>query len=235
MDYQEKYNTLKEKIVDNFDYWLDSYIAIDISEAGEVDYLISDIDEYYFCISLEEELKFIIDALIDTSERELLIKFVGLKRALNRLLLANPHYNEEDFYNDDSESTKSISPFIKLHPNIKNKEKTLNTLYQELKSGEYIDCTKMEFFSIFEMSNSQKKVVWLRRQIDLLGLINCLEIKKIISYDNLTKAKLAFTYFKAKNKDFPLRSLEVTSTKTLSNDDKYKGIIDIVSKLIESN
>ncbi len=237
MDLERKYKRLKDNIEDNFGYWLDNYIANDISEAGEVDYLITEIDEYYFCLQLEQELKWCIDDLINSDNKELLIKFVGLKRILNKKMINNKYYNDEDIneiYGIVNENI-TIHNYIKLNSTIEKIENVTELLHKELLKTGFIECTFKEFNLLFNDSKNHNKILWLGRQIDLLGLIFQLEKKSILSKDNLTKSKIAFRYFKSKKGIFNKRSLEVKSSDVVEEEYKYQLIIDIIDKLVESN
>lgn len=235
MELDKKYKKLKEKIVDNFDYWLDNYIAIDISEAGKVDYIINEIDEYYFCLELEQELKFIIDELIYSSNKELLIKYVNLKRILNNKIINNKYYKQEDLNNIyDIENKDDVAQYyIRLKSNIKNINKIKKALYNYLINERYIECPLKEFQELFVPSNKNKQIIWLGRQIDLLGLIYLLEKKNIVSLNNFTKAKFALTYFKSTKGQYKLRSLEVKSSEIITEEYKYQGITEFINKIIE--
>jgi hypothetical protein len=236
MDFEKKYKTLKKKIKTDFNYWLDNYIMIDISEAGQVDYLITDIDEYYFCQELESELTFCINNLIEKNKRELLIKFTELKRINNKRIISNSFYNEDDIneiYGITNSSSKTIHPFICLHSRIKDSESLLRKLYDNLIQKGFLECNEGTFTSLFKKTESITKVVWYGRLIDILGLINYFKINKIISGDNLSNPKIAFNYFKTPSEDFKLRSLEVKNSYINQSDNisKYQLIIDIIEKL----
>ena len=235
MDYQREHDILRNKVVDNFEQSLDEYIATDISEAGEVDYLITEIDEYYFCVTLEQELKFLIDDLINTSEKELLIKFTGLKRILNERLISNKYFNDDDFYNENLESTTSILSYIKLHPNIHNSKSLLQSLFDSLTKDEYINCSKNDFIKLFNESNNRDKVVWLKTINEILGLLNQLKITKVISSTNPSISKLAFNFFKTSNSDFNIRSLEVKQSDINQENVslKYQNLTEIVNNLVK--
>ena len=237
MDIEGKYKALKDKIIDNFDYWLDNYIAIDVYEAGQVDYLITKIDEYYFCLELEQELKFCIDDLIGLDKNQLLIKFIGLKRIVNEKIIKNKYYNEEDIneiYGIVNENI-TIHNYIKLNSTIEQIENITELLHKELLKTGFIECKLKEFNLLFNDSKNHNKILWLGRQIDLLGLIFQLEKKSILSKDNLTKSKIAFRYFKSKKGDFNKRSLEVKSSDVVDEEYKYQPIIEIVNKIVELN
>jgi len=238
MDYKKEYKKLKMKIVDKFDYWLDNYIMIDISEAGEVDYLITEIDEYYFCLSLESELKFIIDDLISNDNKELLIQFIGLKRVLNYRIVKNKNYDKKDFfelYEIKSEMDKERFNYIKLNTNVIKSKLLINELFKKLVSQQFIECNATDFKNLFCESKNRVQIIWLKRQVDLLGLIFLLDRKNILSKNNWTKSQIAIFFFKNKKGDYRKRSLEVSSTKAMKEDDSYPEISKIVNSLIELN
>lgn len=235
MDYQKKYEDLKDKVIDNFNYWLDDHITTDISEVGEVDYMITDFDEYLFCTGLEQELKFIIDDLIsDGNNRDLLINFVGLKRILNKRMLQNPHYNEEDIdeiYGIEKGNKENIQTYIKINSSFHNSDEILGKLHSELKSNEYIDCTLSVFKSIFQESKESTKVIWNGTILQLIGLIKLLQRKGFISRHSLTRPKIAFNFFKSKKGEYKLRSIQTTSSRVEKEELSYEEIEELVEEI----
>lgn len=238
MNFDEEYERLYSRIIENFEVELDKYIAIDITEVGKVEYLINEFDEYLFCQNLESELKNVIDELIKSSTDEeynqYITKFVNLKRILNRRIINNKYFQVEDFdelYGYDPESSQNkhskLSYLSKLDK--KTTKKITLILYDELHRNGFINCKKAEFEKLFSTS---EKIVWLGRRIDLLGLIAQLQQKKLIS-QNYSKANIAFHHFKSENNSqLNKRSLEVISTDSLVKE-KYPTIMNIIKKIIE--
>jgi len=52
-----RYNSLKEKVIDKYDYFFHKHLLMDISEVRYVDYLIDDESEYLYNIDLALEIK----------------------------------------------------------------------------------------------------------------------------------------------------------------------------------
>lgn len=235
MDFKERYNKLKDKIIDNFDYWLNNYIAIDISEAGEVDYLITDIDEYYFYLELEQELKFCIDDIVDSNDNELLIKFIELKRILNTKILDNKHFKQEDLdeiYSDIDAIEIPNYTNIRLHSNLKNPKIIIDEIYKGLFNEEYIFCELNEFSSHFFNFEKSKSIEWQSSATNLLGLIHLMNKFKIISNHNHSNSKIAIKHFKSIKGKFNLESLQNISTRVMTRDDKDDKLYSVIKEMI---
>lgn len=237
MDYKSKYEELKDQVIDNFDYWLDEEITTDMAEEKEVYTMITEYDEYLFCLGLESELKILIEKLIKDykqEERELLVKFVGLKRVLNKRMLQNPYYNEEDIeeiHNIKREKEDKIESYIQVNSTFTNSNELLNKLHNELLRREYIECSLFAFKSIFKDTSEQSKVVWKGTILQLIGLIKLLQRKGFISRHTLTRPKIAFNFFKNKNEDFKLRSIQTTSSRVEKEKLSYEEIEELVEEI----
>ena len=129
MDLEKHYEALKERIIDNFDYWLNDYIARDIIDVGKVDYLINEQDEYLFCLDLVSNLKYYVDEVLIIQDDELLIKFIELKKYLDNKIIKNKYFDQKDIdhifkedisFEIDNQNKHEIKHYssIKLHNEI---------------------------------------------------------------------------------------------------------------------
>lgn len=237
MDLKLKYEELKDKVIGNFDYWLDDNIATDMLEEEEVYLMITEYDEYLYCLGLERELKTVIEYLIKDykqEEREFLVKFIGLKRELNKRILQNPYHNEEDIeeiHGIKRPHENKIESYIKINSSLKDSDKLLSKLHSELLRREYIECSLTTFKSLFKESNEQFKIIWNGTILQLIGLIKLLQSKGFISRHSLTKPKIAFNFFKKKNGDFKIRSIQTTSSRVEKEELSYKEIEELIEEI----
>lgn len=245
MDYKEKYKTLKEKVVDKYEYWLLRFILEDIIDVGEVDYLIGNDDELLFNQELSKEINEVINLYIKESpkiyDREFAIKLLELKKVTDNRLINNTDFNYNEVYEyifedilDTSSKPKRGITKIPLNSNIDSIESVIVKIYVFLKSNNYIECSEEEFISHFINKNQiEDKINWTGPNlITLVGFVTHLFDKDIIPKHKKRKEriKILISHFQFNGKTLNKGSIKTISSNTY-NTKLYKEIYNFLNDL----
>ena len=245
MDYKEEYKTLKEKIVDKYQYWLLRYVLEDIIDVGEIDYLIGNDDELLYNQELSIEINTVINSYINESskiyDREFAIKLLELKKVTDNRIVNNPDYNYNEVYEyvfedvlDTSSKPQKEIPIIPLNKNINSIESIINKIYAFLKSKNYVECSEKEFTShFFNTSQIKDKINWTGPNlITLVGFITHLFDKNIIPKHKKRKErnKILTSHFQINDKPLNKGSIKTIGSNTY-NTELYKEIYNFLNDL----
>ena len=222
MDYKKEYELLKEKVVENYDYWLLKHILIDFEELGKIEYLIGEHDEFLYNVELSRELKEIIDhQLAKEHNQELIIKFLELKKTVDKRIIENSFYDEiyvNEYIFDvkkDELDYPHYKHIIQLSPNITNKKKVLKEIFIFLKNEKIIYCSEKEFVSHFEPSkNWEAKIQWNKNLISLIGLIEFMFVYDILPkyHKRKLRNKIILNHFTKEDGDLKLGSIKTLAS-----------------------
>ncbi|MHA1981093.1 MAG: hypothetical protein ACTSXN_08385 [Promethearchaeota archaeon] len=183
-------DNFRDIAIDNVDYHINDYFADDLINAGMVDYLIDDYGIYFYWIEKAKDLSDFMNILINyfhekepekKNEEDLrkiynnLIECVGIKRVIDKILIASSHYNEnevKEWMCLEVEKEKN-SNFIHLIGNDSIKKTIISELHKLLKSKGYINIEYRDFEHHFRpVSGNLFKIQWLGTEIQIAALIH---------------------------------------------------------------
>jgi len=237
------YSDLKERVIDNYDYYYHVELLTDIGDDGQVTYLIDDQNEFLYDTGLSYDLKNAIDSYLGVKDcYEYLIKLVELKKIIDKKILSNPMYDENDanelifdIKNPSQEnSIIKTNPIIRFNPNVKNKEVILKEIFNFLKKEGYIDCPEDVFNSHFEPSKDwNSKILWVGENlISLVGLIDDLFVKNILPSRKKRRLrnKTVLNHFRNENGDLNDGSIKTEGT-NIFDTRRYRKVHDFTTSL----
>src|SRR5690606_38921764 len=237
------YKEFKDKVVDNYEYWLLNHALEDIGEEGYVG-IMDESDDFYYNVEISKDLAIIIENLLfsqnnkSKEEHDLMIDFLKLKRLTDKRILENKFYDQDyvDEYifeiNKNNERSKTT---IKLNSKLKQPDVIIEEIYTFLSDKGYTNHNKKDFKSIFLENKDNDKIIWEGSLKEIAALIISLFNKNILpkkkERGKATKLIIDNFNYKKVGDDFNEKSLNKELSEVRNDETLCREIKDFFDQL----
>ncbi len=220
---------LEDECINNVEDAFNNFLLVDLTEAGEVEDLIGDLDWYLFWLSHASEINWRINYIIENGgDNKLLKRAVILKRVIDENIIK---YASTDTVRKDLRLGGKIArdKIIPINVNEGRVELFLGLFHSVLLNEGLTDSSFHDFTTNFIEGDIHIPINWIGKQNALLGLVKFLNSKKVILQKNRTLTSLIVNNFTINGKSINQRSVEVG----LSSVDDSQGKFSNFQKLVD--
>jgi len=218
-----------DEVQDNFQ----DYIALDMVDAGEANYLIDDLSWYLYWLDVVKEITDFMNYLIVEHHagkkhyRDYLLECIKFRQIVDKELMNNPHFNSEEvavemggeIYSPKTESVEQ--DFIHILGDDSKREMLIGNLFKELNVKGFIDVAFDEFAKHFLSSTDETpKIRWYGTEVQITSLFLNLVYQGIIdrSYEYRIPSTIPKHFINKKGNEFNDRQLRVSLSRVRGGD-----------------
>lgn len=231
-NYKKELEQLEKDCITNSDSAFNRFLLMDVSEVGYADGLFTELDYYLFWLTKAQEINFILNDLIGSAaNQELMIKAIVIKRVVDANLIKHGK-SEQDILADLGLGEERFKiERIELKYEGADRLRFLKELHAQLKKDGYIECTLNHFSTNFNQSGDFKRINWIGKQKQLLGLFKFFLNKKIILLRNRVPSHVVADHFTVNGENIKPKSVGVTFSNVSDDEYEYPAYNAIINSI----